>query len=240
MELDLLAIGAHPDDVELCCSGTIVKAVKSGFRVGIVDVTEGELGTRGTRELRLKEAMKAAKILGVQRENLRIPDGNVEVSQKNILKLITVLRKHRPKYLLIPHFEERHPDHEHTHHLAKEAWFYSGLAKIKTKLNGQAQKPWRPDAYFHYMQWYEFVPTFIVDITDVYQTRIASIKAHRSQFYDPSSKDPQTILSQQSFLEFVEARVRNYGMKIGTTYGEPFYSVEPVGVKNLFDVKMRR
>ena len=240
MELDILAIGSHPDDVELCCGGTLAKSVRLGHRVGILDLTEGELGTRGTRSIRAKEAAKAAKILGAVRENLGLPDGNIEVTQKNILKLTTVFRKYRPKFLLIPHFDERHPDHVHAHHLCKEAWFYSGLRKIKTKLRGKDQQPWRPATFLHYMQWYEFVPSFIVDITNVYETRVASIKAHSSQFYDPQSKDPQTILSQRSFLDFVQARARNYGMKIGAMYGEPFYSVETVGISNLFDLKMFR
>jgi N-acetylglucosamine malate deacetylase 1 len=240
MKLDILAVGAHPDDIELCCSGTLAQAVRHGQHVGIIDLTEGELGTRGSREIRTKEAAAASKILGGVRENLRLPDGNIEVHQKNILKLVSVYRKYRPECLLIPHFEERHPDHVHAHYLAKEAWFYSGLRKIKTKVHGKEQEPWRPAAMFHYMQWYEFVPSFVVDITDVYETRLASIKAHRSQFHDPNSKDPQTILSQQTFLDFLEARTRNYGMKIGVTFGEPFYSVEPVGVKNLLDLKLFR
>jgi len=238
MELDILAVGAHPDDVELCCGGTLVKAVRHGRRVGIIDLTEGELGTRGSREIRAKEAAAAAKILGAVRENLSLPDGNIEMHQKNILKLVSVYRKYRPKCILIPHYEERHPDHVHAHYLAKEAWFYSGLRKMKTKFRGKDQEPWRPLAMFHYMQWYEFVPSFVIDITDVYETRLASIKAHRSQFHDPASKDPQTILSHPSFLKFIEARAITHGMRIGVAYAEPFYSIGPVGVADILELKV--
>src|SRR5262245_12058409 len=144
MALDLLAIGAHPDDVELTCSGTVAKAVKQGYKCGILDLTEGELGTRGNNTIRAKEAANAAKILGCLRENLHSPDGDIEVNKKNIHKLIQVYRKHRPKIILISHFNERHPDHVHAHHLCREAWFYSGLRKIETTFEGKKQEPWRP------------------------------------------------------------------------------------------------
>ncbi len=236
MALDVLALGAHPDDVELTCSGTLIKFVRMGYKVGIVDLSEGELGTRGTRQIRAKEAA-AARIIGASRENLHIPDGNIEVNQRNIKKVIQVIRKHRPKIILIPHSVERHPDHVHAHHLCREAWFYAGLRKIETRLGGKIQKPWRPDNYFHFMQWSEFAPSFIIDVTDVHAQRLKAIKCYASQFYDPSSKEPQTILSQSSFLDFVETRAKAYGSKIGVPYGEPFYSVEAVGVNNLFDLK---
>ncbi|MBI3364766.1 MAG: bacillithiol biosynthesis deacetylase BshB1 [Ignavibacteriae bacterium] len=238
MKLDLLAIGAHPDDVELTCSGTLAKATKLGYKVGIVDLTEGELGTRGNDKIRAKEATAAAKTLGCVRENLHLPDGNIEINKKNRLKLIQIYRKYRPKIILIPHFGERHPDHVHAHHLCREAWFYSGLRKIETKLNGKRQEPWRPHNYFHFMQWQEFEPSFIVDITDVYEQRVKSIRAHKSQFYNPKSKEPQTILSQQSFLDFVETRAKSFGFKIGAKYGEPFYSVEPIGITDIVGLKM--
>lgn len=239
MELDLLAIGAHPDDVELTCAGTIAKCVKMGYSVGIIDLTRGELGTRGTSVLRLKEAKEAASILGVHiRENLQIPDGNIEVSRKNILKLVTVIRKYRPKILLIPYWEERHPDHVHAHSLSREALFYAGLRKIETKLNGKLQQAWRPHNYFHFMQWYEFIPSFIVDISDVFDLRMKSIQAHRSQFYNPESKEPQTLLSQKAFFDFVETRCKAYGHKIGVEYGEPFFSTDPIGIHDIFSLKM--
>lgn len=238
MNLDILAVGAHPDDVELTCAGTIAKAVKNGYKAGIVDLTEGELGTRGNNVIRAKEAKTAARIIGCVRENLGLPDGNIELNQLNRLKLIQIFRKYRPKVLLIPHFGERHPDHVHAHHLCREAWFYSGLRKIETKLNGKKQEPWRPKNYFHYMQWQEFEPTFIVDISDVYTKRMNAIKAHASQFHNPKSKEPQTLLSQHSFLDFVETRAKSYGYQIGVRYGEPFYSVGPIGINDLFELKM--
>lgn len=240
MNLDLLAIGAHPDDAELTCSGTLAKCKKLGYKTGIIDLTRGELGTRGNDAIRSKEAAAAARILGCVRENLQLPDGHIEVNERNIKKLIQLLRKYRPKIILIPHFYERHPDHVHAHHLCREAWYYSGLRKIETKLRGKKQEPWRPQNYFHYMQWQEFVPTFIVDISEVYEKRLAAIRAHKSQFYNPRSREPQTLLSQQSFLDYVEARATYFGYRIGATYGEPFYSVEPVGIADLFDLKTFR
>jgi N-acetylglucosamine malate deacetylase 1 len=238
MHLDILAIGAHPDDVELCCGGTLAKLVRKGKKAGIIDLTGGELGTRGNRRLRMKEAAAAGSILGCVRENLRIPDGHIDVNRVNVKKMITVLRKYRPKMIIIPHWHERHPDHVHAHHLCKEAWFYSGLRKISTTLNGRKQEPWRPDNYVHFMQWYEFTPSFIVDITAAYETRLKAIRAHKSQFYDPASTEPVTKLSDQSFLEFVETRAKIYGAKIGVRYAEPFYSVEALGVDDPFDLRM--
>jgi bacillithiol biosynthesis deacetylase BshB1 len=238
MHLDILAVGAHPDDVELCCGGTLAKLVGKGKKAGIIDLTGGELGTRGTLRLRLKEAAAAGSILGCVRENLRIPDGNIELSQGNVKKMITVIRKYRPKMIIIPHWHERHPDHVKAHHLCKEAWFYAGLRKISTSLNGRPQDPWRPDSYIHFMQWYEFTPSFIVDISGVYDTRLKAIKAHKSQFFDPASSEPATKLSDQSFLEFVETRAKIYGAKIGVKYGEPFYSVESIGIDDPLELAM--
>jgi bacillithiol biosynthesis deacetylase BshB1 len=234
-ELDVLAIGAHPDDVELSCGGTIANCVRQGYKVGILDLTRGELGTRGTPKTRAEEAAKAASILGaVVRENLGLPDGNIEVTEKNRLKVMTVFRKYRPKILLMPHWLERHPDHEHAHTLAREAWFYSGLRKIETKLNGRIQEPWRPHRYFHFMQTYEFTPSFIVDISETYATRVKAIMAFKSQFYNPASKEPATFLSHESFIELLETRAKYYGSQINAKYGEPYYSVEPVGITDLF------
>jgi bacillithiol biosynthesis deacetylase BshB1 len=239
MELDLLAIGAHPDDVELSCGGTIAKCVKLGYGVGILDLTEGEMGTRGSREIRTREAASAAKVLGVKvRESLSLPDGGFEVNRKSRLAVIKTIRKYRPKILLMPHWRERHPDHVRANTLCREAWFYSGLSKIETTLAGKKQLPWRPHHYFHYMQTYEFTPSFIVDISDVYETRFEALKAFKSQFYNPDSKEPATFLSQKSFLDFMETRMKYYGQAIGTKYGEPFYSVHPVGITDLFGMKM--
>lgn len=239
MQLDVLAIGAHPDDIELTCGGTVAKCVKQGYKVGMADLTQGELSTRGTAAIRAKEAAQAAKILGVHvRENLRIPDGNIEVNRKNMSKVIQLYRTYRPKIILIPHWHERHPDHVHAHNLCREAWFYSGLTKMETKLNGKKQEPWRPHHYFHFMQRYQFTPSFIVDISDVYDIRMKAIKAHTSQFYNPSSKEPETHLSQKAFLEWIETRARYFGEQIGAHYGEPFFSIQGIGVKDIFNVQM--
>lgn len=232
MEVDVLAIGSHPDDIELCCGGTIALLVKQGHNVALAELTQGELGTRGSKEIRAKEAAAAAKILGVAtRRNLKIPDGNIQVNEANLKKVISLIRELRPKLLLIPHSVERHPDHIHTHQLCKEAWFYSGLAKIKTN-----QPPHRPDIYFEYMQWYEFAPTFILDISETYDLKVKSIRAHVSQFHNPESKEPETKLSQPQFLEIIETRALYYGQRIGIKYGEPFFSYALVGVKDLFHI----
>ncbi len=239
MKLDVLAIGAHPDDIELACGGTIIKLVKQGRKVGIVDLTEGELGTRGSREIRAKEAIEAAKFLGIHaRENLSLRDGDIEVSMANRLKLIGVLRKYRPEILLIPHWLERHPDHEHAHALCREAWFYSGLEKIETIADGKRQESFRPRRYYHFMQTYEFTPSFIVDISDVYELRIEAMRIFKSQFYDPNNTTRETFLSNPEFLEMLRTRFEYYGDRIGTKYGEPFYSVNMVGVSDLFSLTL--
>lgn len=237
MKLDLLAIAAHPDDIELSCSATIAAMTKQGLRVGILDLTEGELGTRGSREIRKIEAAKSSKILGLQiRENLKIPDGNIEVNKTNITKVIQIIRKYKPTMLLFPHWLERHPDHEHTHRLCREAWFYSGLNKIETTYNGKRQEPHRPKKYFHFMQKYEFQPTFIVDVSSTYEIKRKSLLAFYSQFYNPNSKEPETILSSKIFLESIYARDKHYGSLINVEYGEPFYSIEPLGIQSLFSL----
>ena len=237
MNTDILAIGAHPDDIELGCGGTIASCVKQGLNVSILDLTLGELGTRGNAKIRTEEAKNASKILGVKsRINLKLPDGNIEVNKKNIYKVISIIRSLRPKILIIPHFLERHPDHEHTHTIAKEAWFYSGLEKIKTSLNGKDQIAYRPKKYFHFMQKYEFEPSFIFDISDVFDIKMKAIKAFASQFYNPNSKEKETLLSNKEFLEFIEARDRNFGSMIYTKYGEAFYSFENVKINNILNL----
>lgn len=239
MKLDLLAIAAHPDDIELSCAATVAKLAQQNYKVGILDLTEGELGTRGTRDIRRKEAEKASAILGMSaRMNLRLPDGGIDVNKKNIRAVIEVIRHFRPDVLFIPHWQERHPDHVHTHHLAKEAWFYAGLEKIPTSFHGKKQAPFRPKKYFHYMQKYEFQPSFIVDVSEVYEKKRASLQAFASQFYNPKSKERETILSSRLFLESIYARDRHFGSLIDVEYGEPFYSIEPLGVQSIFTLMM--
>lgn len=235
MKLDVLAIGAHPDDIELTCAGTVMKMVAQGRKVGILDLTQGELGTRGNRKVRAREAARAASLMGVSlRENLRLPDGNIEVNLKNRLKVVRVLRALKPDVLLFPYPVDRHPDHEHAHALCREAWFSAGLAKVRTSDRGRAQEPFRPRAYYHYMQWFEFQPSFIVDVTAEYERRLEVMRAYRSQFYDPDNKERETILSSPEFLEMVRTRLEYYGDRIGTKYGEPFAAAGAIRVDDLF------
>jgi N-acetylglucosamine malate deacetylase 1 len=237
MKTDVLAIGAHPDDLELACGGTIAKLVQQGYKVALADATRGEMGTRGTKEIRFEEAEEAAHILGaVTRRNLQIPDGNVEVNKANVRKMITLIRELRPTILIIPHGVERHPDHAHTHQLCKEAWFYAGLRKLATSSGGKQQQPHRPHHYFEFMQWHEFNPAFVVDISETYDIKMKSIRAHASQFFNPESKEPETRLSSPSFLDTIETRCKYYGQKIGVAYAEPFLTQFTMGVNDMFDL----
>jgi bacillithiol biosynthesis deacetylase BshB1 len=170
------------------------------------------------------------------RENLLISDGNIEVNQENILSLITIIRKHSPRVLIFPHATDRHPDHERAHRLCKEAWFYSGLARIETELDGTRQSPHRPAYYFNFMQWTEFEPTFIVDVSDEFSVRMEAIRAYKSQLYDPASTDQNTALSTPEFIEMIVTRAEYYGDRIGVKYGEPFYFFRTPGVSDLLSV----
>lgn len=237
MTVDVLAFGAHPDDLELSCGGTLAKLVKQGHKVALADITQGELGTRGTKEIRAREAEEAARTLDVAtRRNLLIPDGNVEVSDDNKNKVITLIRELQPRILLFPHSVERHPDHVHSHELCKEAWFYAGLEKIKTKLKGIDQHPFRPHHLFEFMQWQEFYPSFVVDISDTFDIKMKAIRSYASQFYNPNSMERETKLSSPEFLERIETQSRYYGMRIGVKYGEPFFTHYTVGVNDIFDI----
>lgn len=239
MKLDVLAIAAHPDDIELSCGGTVIKLTRRGRSVGLVDLTFGELGTRGTAEIRAREADEAGRILGAAvRENLGLPDGNIENTADNRAKLICVIRKYRPEVLLLPHPVDRHPDHEHAHVLARESWFYSGLEKIVTSDMGKAQEPWRPRAYYHFMQWFEFPPSFIVDVSEEYERRMDAVHAFRSQFFDPENRERSTILSTPEFLEMIRTRMEYYGDRIGKRYGEPFFSPAAISVEDLVTLNL--
>ena len=238
--VDILVIAAHPDDAELSCGGTIRSAVLAGKRVAMVDCTRGELGSRGTPELRKTEADRAAKVLGVQfRENLAIPDGKIDASESNVESMIRVFRHYRPKILLFPPASDRHPDHEQAHNLVRRALFVSGLVKVKSMHNGEVQKPYRPPRTFCYMQTYEFEPSFYVDISEYYEDKIQAIQAYSSQFFIPGDSEfddePQTFISGPEFSGFLEARSRYFGAKIGVVHAEAFYSIEPIGLPN-FDV----
>ncbi|HLA69147.1 MAG TPA: bacillithiol biosynthesis deacetylase BshB1 [Bacteroidota bacterium] len=241
MHVDILAVGAHPDDIELSCGATIARMVQLGHSAAIADLTQGELGTRGTKEIRSREAEEAAGILGVKtRRNLKIADGNIEVSQTNLHKVIALIRELRPSMMIIPHSFDRHPDHTHAHRLCREAWFYSGLSKISTKHEETDQEPHRPDVWFEFMQWHEFTPSFIIDVTDSWETKMKAVRAHSSQFFDPHSKEPETRLSKPDFLELVDVRGRAYGRRIGKKFGEPFLSPVPIGVADMFSLTFTR
>lgn len=237
MKLDILAIGVHPDDVELGCSGTILNERKNGKRVGILDLTQGELGTRGSIETRFEEAGNSARILGVElRENLKMRDGfflNDEVHQ---LQLIRAIRTYQPEIVLGNALHDRHPDHGRAGHLIETSCFLSGLMKIETLgADGKPQEKWRPKYVLHYLQDWYHEPQFIVDISDVFEKRMKAIEAYSTQFYNAenSVNGEQTYISSPDFLESVIARARMLGKKIGVKFGEGFTSEKQIGLKNL-------
>ena len=239
INLDILVLAVHPDDAELGCSGTILKQKALGHKVGIVDFTVGELGTRGSGELRLVESADAAKVMNLDvRENLGFRDGFFKNDEEHQLKIIEKIRKYRPEILIINAPEDRHPDHGRAGALATEAAFYSGLRKVETTdENGNAQKEWRPKQVFQYIQDRYLEPDFVIDITEYWDKKVEAIKAFKSQFYDPNSPEPQSYISSADFFDFVEARAREMGHKIGATYGEGFMKTKTIGVSQLFDIK---
>lgn len=234
MKLDILVMAAHPDDAELACSGTIRKQLALGKKVGIVDFTRGELGTRGTPEIRLAESAAATEILGIQvRENIGLADGFFVNDQASQLKLIEVIRAYQPDIVLANALEDRHPDHGKGAQLAIDACFLSGLRKIETLRNGKKQTEWRPKQVFHYIQDRYLEPDFVVDITEQWPTKEAAIRAFRSQFFDPNSSEPASYISSPEFLHFIEARAREMGHKIGVTYGEGFQTQKTIAIQDL-------
>lgn len=237
-KLDILAFSVHPDDVELSCCGTVIKHIKLGHKVGVVDLTGGELGTRGSREIRAKEAQAAKEYLNLSiRENLQMRDGFFRYNDENLLKLITIIRKYQPEIVLANAKTDRHPDHGRAAKLCSDACFYSGLRKIKTQDAGHAQDPWRPKAVYHYIQDYNLKPDFVVDISEYQNQKMEAIKMYKSQFFNPDSDEPETPLSAQSFLDFIEAKARVFGRHIGADFGEGFQVNRYIGVDNLFDLK---
>lgn len=233
-KLDILAFGAHPDDVELGAGGTLIAHKKMGYAFGIVDLTLGELGTRGTVQGRLKEAADAAKIMGSSiRENLKMKDGFFKNDSAHQLEIIKIIRKYRPEIVICNSLEDRHPDHGRAGDLVEEACFYSGLEKIATK----GLIAWRPKQVLRYIQFRDLKPTVFVDISDVIETKFKAIKAHKSQFYDPKSKESSTLISQPEFLENVKNRSAYYGQYINVKHAEGFITKTPVGLKSLFDLK---
>ena len=235
MKLDVLAIGAHPDDVELGCSGVLIKEVKKGKKVGIVDLTQGELGTRGTVETRYQEAADAAKIIGVHvRENLKMRDGFFVNDEAHQMQVIQVLRKYRPEIVIGNILDDRHPDHGKGGKLIYDACFLSGLKQIKTVDDkGQEQEKWRPKYLLHYLQDRFYEPDFIVDISVVWEQRLESIKAYKTQFHNPESNEPQTYISSPEFLEAVIARAKLLGKRIGVQFAEGYISKKNIGLADL-------
>ena len=231
MNLDVLIFAAHPDDAELSMGGTIAKLASKGKKIGIIDFTEGEMGTRGTSVKRLAEAFKAAITLKVTlRENLHLPDGNIQRTKENVDKVITQIRRFKPKIIFAPYFHDRHPDHIDVSKIVKKAMFTSGLTKAVTKFDGKTQKAYRPQKLFYYMQTYTFEPTFVVDISKNFDAKMKSIKAYKSQFHDPKNTEPETFISSTKFMEYITSRARFYGFQIGKEYGEPFFCEESIEV----------
>jgi bacillithiol biosynthesis deacetylase BshB1 len=237
MKLDVLAIGSHPDDVELGCSGTLISEVKRGKKVGIIDLTQGELGTRGTIETRYQEAADAAMIMGIAvRENLKMRDGFFKNDEEHQMQLIKILRKYQPEIVIGNVLEDRHPDHGRAGWLIYDACFLSGLKQIKTTGDdGKEQEKWRPKMLLHYIQDRFYEPDIIVDISDVWEQRVKAIQAYKTQFFtaNSDSNEPQTYISSPDFMEALTARARSLGKRIGVKYGEGFLSKKNIGIKNL-------
>ena len=237
-KVDILVFSVHPDDAELSCSGTIAKHIAAGMKIAMVDFTTGDLGTRGTPETRIIEAEASAKILGLSaRENLHFRDGFFKNDEEHQKKIIQVIRKYQPEIVLANAVEDRHPDHGRASQLTEEACFYSGLRRVETKdRNGNIQDAWRPKAIFNYIQDRYIEPDFVVDISDYWDVKEASIRAFKSQFFDPSNTEPISYISTPEFMGFIKARSQEMGHKIGVKHGEGFTKSKMLEVKNLFDI----
>jgi bacillithiol biosynthesis deacetylase BshB1 len=236
-KLDILAFAAHPDDVEISCAGTLIKHIALGLKVGIIDLTQGDLGTRGSIETRNKEAKKATDILGLNvRENLKMIDGFFEHNEENKIKIIQMIRKYRPDIVLANAIDDRHPDHGRGAKLVSDACFYAGLRKIETSIDGVRQDAYRPKTVFHYIQDRYIKPDFVVDVTEYIDRKLEAIKAYKSQFYDPNSKEPQTPISGEEFFEFILGGMMQFGRPIGVRYAEGFTVERVPGVRDLTDL----
>ncbi len=234
MKLDILVFGAHPDDAELGAGGTIAKEIALGKKVGIIDLTRGELGTRGSAEIRDKESADAAKILGVAvRENLKFRDGFFINDEAHQLEVIKMVRKYQPEIVLCNAIDDRHIDHGKGSKLVSDACFLSGLRRIETEIEGVSQKEWRPKVVYHYIQWKNIVPDFVVDITDYIDVKTDAILAYASQFHDPNSDEPETPISSKTFKESVHYRAKDLGRLVGTGYAEGFTTERMIAVKSL-------
>ncbi len=237
MKVDILAFGAHPDDVELGAGATIAKAVKEGNTVAVIDLTQGELGTRGSVEIRQQESAAANKILGISyRENLDLPDGFFKNDRESQLKVIKAIRKYQPKIVLCNAIDDRHIDHGKGSKLVSDSCFLSGLKKIETEDENGPQQQWRPQVVYHYIQWKNIDPDFVIDVSDTIEQKIESIKAYASQIYNPKTKEPSTPISSKNFLDSVHYRAKDLGRLIGVEAAEGFTTERFVAVKSIDDL----
>ena len=233
-KLHILAIAAHPDDIELSCAGTLIKHVQMGQAVGILDLTEGELGTRGTPALRRQEAAAAAEMMGIAiRDNARMADGFFQNDEAHQRKLVSYIRYYQPDIVIANALEDRHPDHGRAGRLIADACFLAGLRKVETQWNDTAQEPWRPKRVFHFVQDRPLEPTFIVDITDTIERKMDAIRCFKSQFHDPASNEPITYISTDNFLKNIQHRDALMGRRIGVQYGEAFICENLPGISDL-------
>ena len=234
MKVDILAFAAHPDDIEISAAGTLMKHIEMGKTVAIVDLTQGEMGSRGTIETRYAEAKKASKIIGVsQRVNLKMKDGFFEITQANKMLIIEQIRHFQPSVVLANSVSDRHPDHGRASRLVSEACFLSGLIKVETQLNGVNQEKWRPKSVFHYIQDHYLQPDFVVDITPFMDRKIDALKAYETQFFNPNNSAPNTPISGEGFFDFLKGRWREYGRAIGVDFAEGFTIERTIGVKDI-------
>jgi len=238
MQVDIVAVGIHPDDIELCCSGTLLRMIDQGYSVGLIDLTRGELGTRGSGELRLEEARRSCELMGAKfRENMGFADGFMVPDQPAMIRLIKLLRKYRPKLVLANAPADRHPDHGKGSKFVSEACFFSGLSKIETlDDNGESQERWRPRAVYHYIQDRPIPPSFCVDITPYMEQKLDLIKCFKSQFYDPESKELPSPISSKTFFDLITAKARVDGRHIDVEFAEAFLVERVPGIDDLFDL----
>lgn len=239
MKLDILAIGAHPDDVELGCGATLAKEVSNGKKIGIIDLTRGELGTRGTAETRDEESFNAAKILGVKsRYNMQFADGFFVNDKSHQLEIIKMIRFYKPEIVICNAIEDRHIDHGKGSKLVSDSCFLSGLRKIETiDMDNTVQDAWRPKAVYHYMQWQDILPDVVVDVSGFMDKKMEAVLAYKTQFYDPNNNEPETPISSKNFTDSIKYRARNLGRLVGTEYGEGFTVERYPAVESLFDLK---
>lgn len=237
MKLDIIAIAAHPDDAELSVAGTLIKEKQAGKKIGIIDLTRGELGSRGTAETRAEESASASKIMNLDvRVNLGMADGFFEYNKENQIKIIEQLRKYQPDVVLINAVSDRHPDHGKGSQLAKDACYLSGLSKIHTEVDGSVQDKWRPKSVHHYIQDYYMKPDFVIDISDQVEQKLEAIMAYKTQFFNPKSNEPKTPISGEDFIDFLKGRWADYGRYIGAAYGEGYVTSRPIGINSLTEL----